>query len=125
MTPSGLDAFFAQAWDEHADHRGACARRIAYLDLLAQHCRALRDAAAQRALAAAGNNLAAGLEEKPDRDAAGTAGMVAAAQAGVECWRRAGTWLEHERAEYRLARSLLAAGQAADAAMAALQGLPA
>jgi hypothetical protein len=74
---------------------------------------------ALRALAVAGNNLAAGLEEKPDRDAVETAGMVEAAQGGVDYWRRAGTWLEHERAEYRLAMSLLAAGRAADAAMAA------
>ena len=64
-----------------------------------------------RALAVAGNNLAAGLEEKPDRSAAETAGMVHAAECGHTYWTLAGTWLEEERALYRLARSLLAAGE--------------
>jgi hypothetical protein len=72
-----------------------------------------------RALAVGGNNLAATLEEKPDRDASETEGMVAAAEAGLKFWKLAGTWLEEERAEYRLARSLLQAGRAADAAIAA------
>ena len=64
-----------------------------------------------RALAVNGNNLAATLEEKPDRSAAETAAMVAAAEAGLQYWKLAGTWLEEERAEYRLTRSLLQAGQ--------------
>jgi hypothetical protein len=66
---------------------------------------------AVRALAVAGNNLAAGLEEKSDRSAAETAGMVHAAEGGLTYWTLAGTWLEEERALYRLARSLLAAGE--------------
>jgi tetratricopeptide (TPR) repeat protein len=66
---------------------------------------------ALRALAVAGNNLAASLEEKPDRDLVETRGMVAAAEGGLRYWRLAGTWLEEERAEYRLARSLLQAGR--------------
>lgn len=72
-----------------------------------------------RALAVGGNNLAAALEEKQDRDAEETRGMVAAAQGGLRYWRLAGTWLEEERAEYRLTRSLLQAGQAADAVQSA------
>ena len=36
--------------------------------------------------------------------------MVAAARGGLTYWRRAGTWLEEERAEFRLARSLTLAG---------------
>ena len=63
-----------------------------------------------RALAVGGNNLAAALEEKKDRDAAETAGMVAAAEGGLRYWTLSGTWLEEERALYRLARSLLQAG---------------
>ena len=63
-----------------------------------------------RALAVGGNNLAAALEEKKDRDDAETEGMIAAAQGGLQYWKQAGTWLEEERAEYRLARSLLHAG---------------
>jgi len=70
---------------------------------------------ALRALAVAGNNLAASLEEKPDRDPVETRGMVAAAEGGLRFWRLAGTWLEEERAEYRLARSLLQAGDPAAA----------
>ncbi len=65
---------------------------------------------ALRALAVGGNNLAATLEEKPDRDAEATQGMVAAAHGALKYWRLAGTWLEEERALYRLARSLLQAG---------------
>lgn len=45
--------------------------------------------------------------------------MVAAAEAGLEYWQLAGTWLEHERAEYRLAKSLLQAGFPAKAVHAA------
>jgi tetratricopeptide (TPR) repeat protein len=64
-----------------------------------------------RALAIGGNNLAAALEEKKDRDASETAGMVVAAEGALKYWKQAGTWLEEERAEYRLARSLLKAGE--------------
>jgi len=71
--------------------------------------------AAFRALAIGGNNLSAGLEERKDRDTAETDGMVAAARGGLLFWRRSGTWLEEERALYRLARSLLAAGQPVEA----------
>jgi hypothetical protein len=70
---------------------------------------------ALRALAIAGNNMAASLEEKADRDPAETRGMVAAAEGGLRYWRLAGTWLEEERADYRLARSLLQAGNPASA----------
>ncbi len=70
---------------------------------------------ALRALAIAGNNMAASLEEKPDRDPVETRGMVVAAEGGLRYWRLAGTWLEEERAEYRLARSLLQAGDHAAA----------
>ena len=66
--------------------------------------------AAPRALAIGGNNLASTLEGKRDRSAAETAGMVAAAEAALRYWKLAGTWLEEERAEYRLTRSRLQAG---------------
>lgn len=72
-----------------------------------------------RALAVAGNNIAATLEEKADRSAEQTRAMLSAAHAGLTYWRRAGTWLEEERAEYRLARSMLQASDAAGAALAA------
>jgi hypothetical protein len=69
-----------------------------------------------RALAVGGNNLAAALEQKMDRSASETTGMVSAAHGALKYWKQAGTWLEEERAEYRLARSLLQAGDA-DAAL--------
>ena len=66
---------------------------------------------ALRALAVGGNNLAAELEEKSDRDAFETRAMLAAAQGGLDYWRRAGGWLEEERAEFRLSSSRRAAGE--------------
>ncbi len=67
---------------------------------------------AVRALAVGGNNLAAALEERQDRDPAQTQGMILAAEGALKYWKLAGTWLEEERAEYRLSRSLLQAGRA-------------
>ena len=64
-----------------------------------------------RALAVGGNNLASSLELKKDRNASETAGMIIAAEGGLKYWKQAGTWLEEERAEFRLARSLLQAGK--------------
>jgi hypothetical protein len=68
-----------------------------------------------RALAVAANNLACTLEEKPARSADERALMIAAAQAGRRHWALAGTWLETERAEYRLAMTWLHAGDPAQA----------
>ncbi len=66
---------------------------------------------AVRALAVAGNNLAATLEELPARTAAHGEAMVRAAETALANWSRCGGWLERQRAEYRLARSLLRAGR--------------
>lgn len=63
-----------------------------------------------RALAVTGNNMAAGLEEKKDRKPVETELMLSAAGVGRRFWEKAGTWLETERAEYRWAKSCLAAG---------------
>ena len=97
--------------------------RHAHAEALAAYDEALRGAQqglatgspAVRALAIGGNNLAAALETKTDRDAAQTDGMIRAAEAGLKYWRLAGTWLEEERAEYQLTRSLLQAGRAHEA----------
>lgn len=70
---------------------------------------------ALRALAVAGNNIAATLEEQATRTPPETALMLRAAQVGLDHWTLAGTWLQHERAAYRLARSRLAAGLAVEA----------
>lgn len=72
-----------------------------------------------RALAVAGNNLAIALEETKGRSPQQTQGMLMAAQTGLTYWKLAGTWLEHERAEYRLARCQLQAGDAAQAVQSA------
>ncbi len=69
------------------------------------------EARAQRSLAVAGNNLASSLELKADRSASETEGMLRAAEGALKYWALVGTWLETERAEYRLTRSLLQAGQ--------------
>ena len=68
-----------------------------------------------RSLAATGNNLAATLEEKPQRSAAERELMIRAAQAARHYWAIAGTWLETERAEYRLAMTWVQAGDPAQA----------
>ena len=70
------------------------------------------DDPAVRALAVTGNNVAAALEEQPERSDAERALMILAAQTGRAYWARAGSWLEVERAEYRLSRSCAAAGDA-------------
>jgi tetratricopeptide (TPR) repeat protein len=64
-----------------------------------------------RTLAAGGNNLATTLERKSGRTVQETQSMLTAAEAALKAWKQAGTWLEEERAEYRLARSRLQAGE--------------
>ena len=70
---------------------------------------------ANRALAVTGNNLAAALEQKQSRSDGERALMVLAAQTGRHYWALAGTWLETERAEYRLAMTWMQAGDLAQA----------
>lgn len=68
-----------------------------------------------RALAANSNNIAGTLQELASRTAQQRDLMVHAAQVARAQWERAGTWLEVERAEYRLALCWLAAGDPAQA----------
>ena len=108
---------FAQASSALLD-RDELDRAITLFDraLDLTHSAALSDdEPAVRSLAVGGNNLAATLEDRPDRSPAQTAAMLRAAQAGLVHWQRCGGWLEHERAAYRLARSRLRAGQPAEA----------
>jgi hypothetical protein len=70
---------------------------------------------AVRALAVAGNNIAAALDEQPSLDPATRTLMLQAADVGLAFWRRAGTWLHEERAHYRLARAHRKAGDPARA----------
>ena len=64
---------------------------------------------ANLALAMTGNNLACSLEEKTTRTSSETDLMILAAQVGRKYWEIAGTWLEVERAEYRLSQTFLKA----------------
>jgi hypothetical protein len=72
-------------------------------------------AAAVRALAVAGNNLATTLHEQARRSEAEVHLMLLAGRASRQFWARAGTWLETERADYTLSLCCLAAGDAAQA----------
>lgn len=67
------------------------------------------------ALAASGNGVAGTLQELTPLGAAQRDLMIRAAQVARTQWERAGTWLEVERAEYRLALCWLAAGNPAQA----------
>jgi len=78
---------------------------------------------AARALAAGGNNLAAELQDKADLTPAQQDGMVRAAEAALHWWRRAGTWLHEERAQYLLAHCLMRAARPREAMEAAGAGL--
>lgn len=71
--------------------------------------------AMHRTLGITANSLACTLEEKPTRSADERALMIRAAQAARHHWERAGTWLNVERAEYRLAMTWLQAGDLARA----------
>ncbi len=62
---------------------------------------------ANKNLAITGNNVACALEEKMERTPAEAELMILAAKTGREFWEKAGTWLETERAEYRLSQSYL------------------
>ena len=76
-----------------------------------------------RALAITGNQMACALEEKATRTQDERALMVFAAQTARRFWARAGTWLETERAEYRLAQTWRHAGDFVEARRHAQQCL--
>ena len=82
---------------------------------LAQRSGLPADDPMNRTLAVTGNTLACTLEEKAGRSAEEHALMILAAQTARHYWAIAGTWLETERAEYRLAMTWLQAGDLARA----------
>jgi tetratricopeptide (TPR) repeat protein len=100
-----------------ANASAALAGRMQFTQAIAAYTQALSLAPdpwpatfpAPRALAVGGNNLAAALEEKAERSPFETQSMLMAAQSALTYWKLAGGWMEHERAEYRLTRSLLQA----------------
>ncbi|EKO3824340.1 MULTISPECIES: hypothetical protein [Vibrio] len=63
-----------------------------------------------RSIAITGNNLACQYEELETRSEAQAEHMLEAATLALEYWKVAGGWMQEERAEYRLAMSLLKAG---------------
>jgi len=93
--------------------RGELSRAIAAYGQALQTAQAAisPEAPVMRALAAGGNNLAVALEARSIRSTSETQAMLTAAQAALTYWKRVGTWIEEERAEYRLARSQLQAGE--------------
>lgn len=114
LSPSDSIQVGAMAAANLAEHDAA--RSMGLLQAaLDQAARAGLDAAdpMNRALAVAGNNLACALEEKAERSTEERALMILAAQTARHYWAIAGTWLETERAEYRLAMTWLHAGDLA------------
>lgn len=63
-----------------------------------------------RSIAITGNNLACQYEGLETRSGAQVEHMLEAATLALEYWKVAGGWIQEERAEYRLAMSLLKAG---------------
>ncbi|HWU44256.1 MAG TPA: hypothetical protein VN132_12485, partial [Bdellovibrio sp.] len=69
-----------------------------------------KDDPANRVLAIIGNNLASSLEVQASLTPIEKELMILAAKTARKYWEIAGTWLEVERAEYRLAHTFLKAG---------------
>lgn len=97
----------------HADPAGADRLLKEAVDL-AQGLALDDSSPAVRAIAVAANNLSADLQDRATRTPPEDALMVTSAEQALAHWRRAGGWLEHERAEYMLARALLRAGRGAE-----------
>jgi hypothetical protein len=121
LTPTDRLRVSAMAADHLAESDTARAS-VLWQDALAQ-CSDLQpppDDPSHRALAVTGNHMACALEQKPTRTPAERQVMIDAAAAARRHWALAGTWLEVERAEYRLARTWLKAGDAERARVHAL-----
>lgn len=124
LPPGERVAAAALAASHLAEHDAARAEDLLKAATAEEAALALPDThAAVRTLAITGNTIAGTLEERPTLSAAERTLMTAAAEAGRRYWARAGTWLEVERAEYRLSRSWCVAGDAAAARRHALECL--
>jgi hypothetical protein len=102
---------FAMAAANLAERNAARARRL-FDAALALVDGANFDAAdpMNRAMAVSSNNLACSLEDKKTRSDDERRLMVTAAETARRFWEAAGTWLQVQRAEYRLSMSWLKAG---------------
>lgn len=116
LSPSDRIRVAAMAASSLAEHDTTRAKRLLQdaLDLARRSGLPAADPM-NRALAVTGNSLASALEQKAVRSPDERALMILAAQTGRHYWALAGTWLETERAEYRLAMSWLQAGDLARA----------
>lgn len=87
------------------------ARAGLYLEEAERICRVILDKkdAAFRSLALAANNIACTLEEKSTSTEEEINLMIRAAYISRKLWEMSGTWVEVERAEYRLAKIFLKA----------------
>lgn len=116
LSPSDRIRVGAMATSNLAERDTARASRLLHDALdLAQRSGLPASDPMNRALAVTGNTLACALELKPQRSADERALMILAAQTARHYWAIAGTWLETERAEYRLANTWLQAGDLARA----------
>ena len=116
MSASDRIRVHAMAASNLAAHDAERASQTLQQALALAECSGLPDTdPMHRAIAVAGHNLACTLEEKAGRSADERALMILAARASRHHWERAGTWLEVERAEYRLAMSWLQAGDFVEA----------
>ena len=119
--PEGLSAsdairVHAMAAENLLDRDAARAAALFHQALALAERSGLPDSdAMHRTLGVTSNSIACTLEEKPVRSADERALMIRAAQAARHHWERAGTWLNVERAEYRLAMTWLQAGDLAQA----------
>lgn len=80
----------------------------------------------QAPIAAALNNIVSALLDAPDLDRTDAPSRAALREGADACrrrWRRAGSWLNHERADYLVALCRNALGEWAEAAAAARHGL--
>jgi len=116
LSPSDRVRVHAMAAENLAERDTARAAQLFATALnLAQRSGLPDSDAIHRTIAITANGLACTLEAKKNRSADERALMILAAQAARHHWERAGTWLEVERAEYRLAMSWLQADDIAQA----------
>jgi hypothetical protein len=76
-----------------------------------------------RAVAAGGSNITTSLLNLTDRSREEDALVARGADAARTAWRRVGTWMNHERADYLVALAMNALGRHRDAVAAARAGL--
>ena len=95
--------------------QGRSAEALGLLQADEATARALGPSDAGQAFAATANNVASHLQDRPRGDEARDSLMLQAAAIARRAWENAGSWMQVERADYRLALCHAAAGQGAEA----------